>query len=132
MNTMRALRFGKYGPPTVLSTEELPMPTLEPGEALVEVHAAAINPSDVKNVGGHFKASLPRVPGRDYAGVVVAGDGRRAKRSGEAEQDRGSHATGRTHSISSSTLLPFPRSRRGSRWRKRPLSEFHTSPRGRH
>jgi NADPH:quinone reductase len=41
----------------------------------VELHAAAINPSDVKNVAGAFKASLPRVPGRDYAGVVVAGDG---------------------------------------------------------
>jgi NADPH2:quinone reductase len=75
VKTMRALRFGAYGPPAVLSTEELPVPDLEPGEALVEVHAAAINPSDVKNVAGAFKATLPRVPGRDYAGVVVAGDG---------------------------------------------------------
>jgi hypothetical protein len=42
---------------------------------LGEPRAAAINPSDVKNVAGAFKASLPRVPGRDYAGVVVAGEG---------------------------------------------------------
>ena len=75
MTTMKALRFGKYGPPSVLSIQELPVPDLKTGEALVELHASAINPSDVKNVAGVFKASLPRIPGRDFAGVVVAGDG---------------------------------------------------------
>jgi NADPH:quinone reductase-like Zn-dependent oxidoreductase len=74
MKTMKALRFEKYGPPSVLSIQELRVPDLKPGEALVELHASAINPSDVKNVAGAFKASLPRVPGRDYAGVVVSGD----------------------------------------------------------
>jgi NADPH:quinone reductase len=29
----------------------------------------------VKNIAGVFHASLPRVPGRDYAGVVIAGEG---------------------------------------------------------
>jgi NADPH2:quinone reductase len=75
MTTMKALRFDKYGPPSVLSIQQLKVPDLKPGEALVELHASAINPSDVKNVAGVFKASLPRIPGRDYAGVVVAGDG---------------------------------------------------------
>jgi len=75
MTTMKALRFEKYGPPSILSLQELRVPDPRPGEALVELHAAAINPSDVKNVAGVFKASLPRVPGRDYAGVVVAGEG---------------------------------------------------------
>jgi NADPH:quinone reductase len=75
MKTMKALRFEKYGPPLVLSIQELPVPDLKTGEALVELHASAINPSDVKNVAGAFKASLPRIPGRDFAGVVVAGDG---------------------------------------------------------
>jgi NADPH:quinone reductase len=79
MTRMKALRFEKYGPPSVLSFEELHVPELKPGEALVEVHASAINPSDVKNVAGVFKASLPRIPGRDYAGVVVAGDGWKGK-----------------------------------------------------
>jgi NADPH:quinone reductase len=79
MTTMKALRFEKYGPPSVLSIQRLPVPDLKPGEALVELHASAINPSDVKNVAGVFKASLPRVPGRDYAGVVVAGDGWKGK-----------------------------------------------------
>src|SRR5665213_1598099 len=74
MTNMNALRFDHYGLPSVLSLQELAIPALNAGEVLVEVHAAAINPSDVKNVAGAFNASLPRVPGRDYAGVVVAGD----------------------------------------------------------
>jgi NADPH:quinone reductase-like Zn-dependent oxidoreductase len=76
---MKALRFDKYGPPSVLSIQELRVPDLKAGEALIEVHASAVNPSDVYNVAGRFKASLPRVPGRDYAGVVVAGDGWKGK-----------------------------------------------------
>jgi len=79
MKTMKALRFEKYGSPSVLSIRELPVPDLKPGEALIELHASAINPSDVKNVAGAFKALLPRVPGRDYAGIVVAGDGWKGK-----------------------------------------------------
>jgi NADPH2:quinone reductase len=79
MATMKALRFEKYGPPSVLSIEELRVPDFKTGEALVELHASAINPSDVKNVAGAFKASLPRIPGRDFAGVVVAGDGWKGK-----------------------------------------------------
>jgi NADPH:quinone reductase-like Zn-dependent oxidoreductase len=75
MKTMQALCFEAYGPPSVLSLRELPAPQPGPGDALVELHASAINPSDVKNVAGVFGASLPRIPGRDYAGVVVAGDG---------------------------------------------------------
>jgi NADPH:quinone reductase len=79
MKTMKALRFEKYGPPSVLSIQELPVPDLKPGEVLVELHASAINPSDVKNVAGVFRASLPRIPGRDFAGVVVAGGDRKGK-----------------------------------------------------
>jgi len=75
MNTMKALRFEKYGPPSVLSLQDLRVPDIKPGEALVELYASAINPSDVKNVAGVFHASLPRVPGRDYAGIVISGEG---------------------------------------------------------
>jgi NADPH:quinone reductase len=71
---MKALRFSKFGPPSVLAVEEVPRPEPARGEALIQVKAAAINPSDVKNVSGHFKATtLPRTPGRDFAGVVVEG-----------------------------------------------------------
>jgi NADPH2:quinone reductase len=72
---LKALRFAQYGPPSVLSIERLDTPHPGHGESLVQIHAAAVNPSDVKNVAGAFKAPLPRTPGRDYAGTVVAGDG---------------------------------------------------------
>jgi NADPH:quinone reductase len=72
---VKALRFSKFGPPSVLTIEEMPRPGPRAGEALVQVKAAAINPSDVKNVAGHFPATtLPRTPGRDFSGVVVAGE----------------------------------------------------------
>lgn len=44
------------------------------GQALVRVHAAGVNPSDVKAALGLMpQAVWPRTPGRDYAGTVVAG-----------------------------------------------------------
>jgi NADPH:quinone reductase len=43
-------------------------------EALIEVRAAAVNPSDVKAATGLMAyAVFPRTPGRDYAGVVIDG-----------------------------------------------------------
>jgi len=72
---MKALRFERSGPPSVLSLQDLEVPKSGLREALIELRAAAINPSDVKNVAGTFHASLPRTPGRDYAGVVVEGEG---------------------------------------------------------
>lgn len=72
---MKALRFNSFGDVSVLHIEELPTPVPRPDEVLVQVHAASINPSDVKNVQGKMKqTTLPRTPGRDFAGVVVAGN----------------------------------------------------------
>jgi NADPH:quinone reductase-like Zn-dependent oxidoreductase len=68
---MRAIRFSTFGPPSVLSLQDIAKPVPQPGEALVEVAASAINPSDVKFVSGLFNPTLPRTPGRDYAGTVV-------------------------------------------------------------
>jgi hypothetical protein len=67
-NLMKALRFAEFGPPSMLRVEEVPIPEPGEGEALVRVKAAAINPSDIGNVAGHFqKTTLPRTPGRDFA-----------------------------------------------------------------
>src|SRR6266496_5138193 len=74
---MKAIRFESYGSPSVLTMKEIPMPVLQKGEVLIQIKAAAINPSDVKIVAGIIKASLPRVPGRDYAGVVVDGEAKK-------------------------------------------------------
>jgi NADPH:quinone reductase len=44
------------------------------GEVLIEIKAAAVNPSDVKAATGMMPyAVFPRTPGRDYAGVVIGG-----------------------------------------------------------
>jgi NADPH2:quinone reductase len=43
-------------------------------EVLIEVKAAAVNPSDVKAATGLMSyAIFPRTPGRDYAGIVIDG-----------------------------------------------------------
>ena len=45
-----------------------------PNQVLIEVKAAAVNPSDVKAATGLMAyAVFPRTPGRDYAGVVIDG-----------------------------------------------------------
>lgn len=57
-----------------LHLEDGPKPALIGDAALVRVKAAGLNPSDLMNVKGAFHyTSLPRVPGRDYAGVVEEG-----------------------------------------------------------
>src|SRR5205814_1329691 len=49
-------------------------PPANESTALVRIMAASINPSDVKNVAGAMtQTTLPRIPGRDFAGVVEAG-----------------------------------------------------------
>jgi NADPH2:quinone reductase len=71
---MRALRFDRTGDLAALHLADLPVPTPLAGEVLVRVRAAGLNPSDVKNILGRFSyTTLPRTPGRDFAGVVAAG-----------------------------------------------------------
>jgi NADPH:quinone reductase len=71
---MRALRFQQTGSLDHLKIENLPTPVPASGEALVQIKAAAINPSDVKNVLGKMHVTtLPRIPGRDFAGIVTEG-----------------------------------------------------------
>ncbi len=72
---MRGLLFQNTGSLDNLKVAELPVPAPKAGEVLVQVLAAAINPSDVKNVLGKMaQTKTPRVPGRDFAGRVVSGD----------------------------------------------------------
>jgi NADPH2:quinone reductase len=45
-----------------------------PGQIVVEIKAAGVNPSDVKAALGSMPHAVwPRVPGRDFAGIVRAG-----------------------------------------------------------
>ena len=71
---MRALRFNKFGGPDVLHVADVPDPRPASSDAVVRIEAASVNPSDVKNVAGAMEGTvLPRIPGRDFAGVVVDG-----------------------------------------------------------
>ncbi len=71
---MHAIQFEAFGDPSVLEVVEVAAPTADKRTALVRVMAASINPSVVKNVEGAMKqTTLPRIPGRDFAGVVEAG-----------------------------------------------------------
>ncbi|MFC5391848.1 quinone oxidoreductase family protein [Bosea vestrisii] len=57
-----------------LPIEERPLRPLAADEVLVEIQAAAVNPSDAKAATGLMPyAVFPRTPGRDFAGTVVAG-----------------------------------------------------------
>lgn len=63
-----------FGDPSKLRPRGVPRPKPEEGEVLVEIRAAAVNRSDVLNARGSFPVTtLPRIPGRDFAGIVVEG-----------------------------------------------------------
>ena len=71
---MKAIQFKSFGGPEVLEYLDQPTPQADADHAVVRVMAASVNPSDVKNVSGHFEHTvLPRTPGRDFSGVVVDG-----------------------------------------------------------
>jgi NADPH:quinone reductase-like Zn-dependent oxidoreductase len=73
---MKAVVIHEFGEAKKLKVEEIPTPEprADDDELLVSVKAASINPSDVKNVSGLMHGTvLPRIPGRDFAGVVIRG-----------------------------------------------------------
>jgi NADPH:quinone reductase len=71
---VKAIQVQAFGDVGGLTLVEVAEPLASPGTAVVRVEAASVNPSDVKNVQGHMRqTTLPRVPGRDYAGVVELG-----------------------------------------------------------
>jgi NADPH:quinone reductase-like Zn-dependent oxidoreductase len=80
---MRAIRLHEHGGPEVLRLEEVPVPVPGPGEVLVRVHAAGLNPPDwylregMTSVPAHLRPAfaLPMVPGTDVSGVVEAPGG---------------------------------------------------------
>jgi NADPH:quinone reductase len=71
---MRALQIKAFGKAETLDFVDVPDPIADATTAVVRVEATSINPSDVKNVAGAMiQTTLPRIPGRDYAGVVHQG-----------------------------------------------------------
>ena len=91
---MKAIRYYQYGGPEVIHLEDVSIPEPGPGEVLVHVKAAALNPLDwrmvraepvmVRPYSGIFKPKKPGLGG-DLAGVVEkCGDGATQFSAGEA------------------------------------------------
>jgi NADPH:quinone reductase len=75
---MKAIRVHEFGGPEVLRLEEVPDPKAGPGQVLINVKAAGINPLDTYIRSGAYarKPSLPYTPGSDTGGIVEsAGEG---------------------------------------------------------
>jgi NADPH2:quinone reductase len=71
---MKAIYIKQHGATEDLKVSDVPVPSIGPGEVLVKVAAAGINPSDLASVRGKFADSvLPRIVGRDFAGKIVEG-----------------------------------------------------------
>ena len=70
---MKALLFHETGEPnSVLKLEEIPTPSVAPGEALVRVLLSPINASDLHMVRGRYgyQPELPASPGIEAVGIV--------------------------------------------------------------
>ena len=72
---MRAIRVDHFGGPEVLALVEAELPEAAPGEVLVRVAAAGVNPVDWavrSGAAGDRFGSPPYIPGWDIAGVIEA------------------------------------------------------------
>jgi NADPH:quinone reductase-like Zn-dependent oxidoreductase len=73
---MKAVRFNEYGDVDVLNVVDVPDPVPGPGQVLVQVKAAGINPGEAKIRQGllhaRWPATFPSGQGSDLAGVVAA------------------------------------------------------------
>jgi len=71
---LKAVQFKTTGSLDWLEYLQLETPKPQKEEVLIKVMAAGLNKSDTTNVLGLFPyTTVPRVPGRDFAGVVVEG-----------------------------------------------------------
>jgi NADPH2:quinone reductase len=83
---MRAILVHQFGGPEVLKLEEVPTPKPAPGQVLVRIYAAGVNPYDTYMRAGTYaiKPPLPYTPGSDGAGVIEAvGDGVKKVKPGD-------------------------------------------------
>src|SRR5580698_5405366 len=83
---MKAIRVHQFGGPEVQRLEEIPKPAPAPGQILVHIRAAGINPVDayIRTGTNPNKPALPYTPGIDAAGMVDSvGDGVRRFKPGD-------------------------------------------------
>lgn len=75
----KAVQFAETGnPPDVVEVIDMETADVGPGDALIDVEAAAINPSHLLTLSGAYgvQPDLPAVPGAEGIGIITAvGDG---------------------------------------------------------
>jgi len=73
---MKAVALDRFGPPSVLTLHELPVPSPGPREVLIAIDTAGVGTWDASIRDGSWRAPgrprFPLVPGTDGAGTVVA------------------------------------------------------------
>lgn len=71
---MKAIRAHSFGGPEVLRLDEIDDPVPGPGEVVIDVRAAGVNPADTYMRNGTYAIvpELPYVPGGDAAGIISA------------------------------------------------------------
>jgi NADPH:quinone reductase len=71
---MKAIRVKEFGGPEKLQLEEIPNPKAGPGQVVVKIDAAGVNPVDVYMRAGTYpkKPQLPYTPGTDGAGTILS------------------------------------------------------------
>lgn len=75
VSDMKAVRIHSFGGSDVLQVEEVATPKPGPGEVLVKVRAASVNPVDFKIRSGQHRSTNQKTPmtlGRDISGTVAA------------------------------------------------------------
>jgi NADPH:quinone reductase-like Zn-dependent oxidoreductase len=113
--TMRAVRFQRYGEADVLQVVQVPPPRATAGRAVVRVKAAAINPGEASIRKGlmhdRWPAHFPEGEGSDFAGIVTeVGEGVTSAAAGDEvigwTEERASHAE--AVSVPADHLVPRP------------------------
>ncbi|MGO9975029.1 MAG: NADP-dependent oxidoreductase [Solirubrobacteraceae bacterium] len=73
---MKAITYSRHGGPEVLELTDIPLPEPAADQVRVRVHAASVNPIDIKRRRGDLASvmpvSFPVRPGIDFAGVIDA------------------------------------------------------------
>jgi NADPH:quinone reductase-like Zn-dependent oxidoreductase len=72
---MKAAVIDAFGPSAEMQVRDIPRPSIEPGQILLEVYAASVNPIDWKiaagMMGDRYGDEFPMVLGLDASGVIV-------------------------------------------------------------
>jgi len=128
---MKAIVVREFGEPEVMKIAEVAKPEAGPGQVVVRVMAAGVNPADTYMRSGSYamKPSLPYTPGSDGAGMVEsAGAGVSAVKPGQRVYLARS-LSARTPSTRWRAPPRCTRCRRGSASPRAPGSTCPTAPR---